>query len=406
MFQHSTDLSQSRNPLIGMEKWDNQNTEADRVNMSLGYHYLKKADCIVDPELQTCAEKVLAGERLSGEDGLRLINSDNLIFLGSLARLVKEKKTHDYAFFNVNKHLNLTNVCVSRCKFCAFSRDLDDHDAYTMTVDQAVDHAFSASPDGITELHVVSGLHPKLSFDYYVSVVGALKEAMPHVHIKAFTAVEIKYFSQISGLSVEEVLRILKDAGLGSLPGGGAEIFSSRIREQTCEKKATAREWLDVMETAHKIGLKSNATMLFGHIETAEERISHLLELRELQDSTGGFQAFIPLTFHPENTDLSYLKKPSAWEILKMHAISRLILDNFDHIKAFWIMTGTKLAQLTLEFGVDDLDGTILGEKITHSAGGQTAQFVEKKRLINMIKEMRKTPVERDTLYHKLQIYN
>lgn len=359
-----------------------------------------------DNRLRGCAEKIFARERLPREEGLKLLRCNDLIFLGQLARYVKEKKTQDYAFFNVNKHINLTNVCISRCKFCAFSRDTDDPDAYTMTVEQTVDDALKALPEGITELHVVSGLHPDLPFDYYVSVVSALKEALPNIHIQGFTAVEIHYFSKISGLSIEEVLRTLKAAGLGSLPGGGAEILSSRVRSQVCEKKASAKEWLDVMRTAHKIGLKSNATMLFGHIETDEERIDHLIQIRELQDDTGGFQSFIPLPFHPWNTTLSHLAKPSGFETLKMLAVCRLMLDNFDHIKAFWIMTGIKIAQLSLEFGVDDIDGTIIEEKITHSAGGQTEQYVEKGDLIELIKEMGRIPVERDTLYNKLHIYN
>jgi len=376
------------------------------MNTDILLKNLKSDACIVDPNLQECAEKVFNDERLSGEDGIKLINSNNIIFLGHLARMVKKRKSQNYAFFNVNKHINLTNICVSRCKFCAFSCDENDPEAYAMTVDEAVNNALEAKPKGITELHVVSGLHPTLPFDHYVSVIKALKEALPEVHIKAFTAVEIDYFSKISGLSVLEVLNTLKDVGLGSLPGGGAEILNSRVRSQVCSKKASADEWLDIMRTAHSIGLKTNATMLYGHIETNEERIDHLIELRKLQDETGGFQAFIPLSFHPLNTELPDLKKPSAFEMLKMHAISRLMLDNFDHIKAFWIMTGLKTSQLSLEFGADDLDGTVIEEKITHSAGGTTDQYVEKAKLIEMIKEMGKIPVERDTVYNKLHVYN
>ncbi len=371
----------------------------------MGYQCLRQAVQVEDPQLQQCAEKVLADERLTLEDGLKLASSDDLLFLGFLARYIKTKKTRNYAFFNVNKHINLTNVCISRCKFCAFSRNLGDPDAYTMTVDQAVDSALKASRDNITELHVVSGLHPGLPFDYYLSVIKSLKENLPDVHIKAFTAVEIDHFSRVSGLSVAQVLTELREAGLGSLPGGGAEIFSGRVRSITCAQKANAEQWQKIMEAAHRMGIKSNATMLFGHVETDEERIDHLLQLRTLQDRTGGFQAFIPLTFHPHNTGLDHLPKPSAWEILKMHAISRLILDNFAHIKAFWIMTGVKLAQLALEFGVDDLDGTVLEERITHAAGGQTAQALEKGSLIELIKEMGMIPVERDTLYNELQVY-
>ncbi len=376
------------------------------MSRSLSCKDLRNKGYFVDQDLLSCAEKVLRGERLSKEDGLKLISSNNLIFLGYLARCVKEKKTQNYAFFNVNKHLNLTNICVSRCKFCAFSRDKNDPDAYAMTADEAVDNALRASALGITELHVVSGLHPDLPFDYYISVIKALKESLPDVHIQGFTAVEIQYFSQISGLPVEDVLEILIRAGLGSLPGGGAEILSDRVRVRVCEKKANTQEWLQVMQTAHRLGLKSNATMLYGHIETYEERIDHLLTIRELQDRTGGFQSFIPLSFHPVNTGLSDLRKPSAFEDLKMLAVSRLMLDNFDHIKAFWIMTGTKTAQLALEFGADDIDGTIIEEKITHAAGGKTGQSIEKEHLVDLIQEIGKTPVERDTLYNHLHVYN
>ena len=371
----------------------------------MGYQCLKHVDSLEDPRLSQCAEKIWAGERLSREDGLTLMSSDDLLSLGLLARCLKTKKTGNYAFFNVNKHINLTNVCLSRCAFCAFSRDLNDPDAYTMTVDQVVETAEEARSSKVTEFHVVSGLHPELPFDYYLSAIKALKETLPDVHIKAFTAVEIDHFSRISGLSLERVLGELKEAGLGSLPGGGAEIFSDRVRSMTCAKKANGKQWQKVMETAHEMGLRSNATMLFGHVETDEERIDHLLQLRAIQDRTGGFQAFIPLTFHPKNTSLEHLTKPSAWEILKMHAVSRLLLDNFDHVKAFWIMTGVKLAQLALDFGVDDLDGTVMEEKITHSAGGETSQALEKDFLIGLIREMGLIPVERDTLYNKLEVH-
>jgi len=364
------------------------------------------ASLVGDVALSDIQRKVLNGDRLSREDGLRLIKCDNILFLGYLARHANEKKNGNYAFFNVNKHINLTNVCVSRCTFCAFSKDRENPDAYTMTIDQVVEDALDAVPLNITELHVVSGLHPDLPFDYYVDVVKRLKDALPDVHIQAFTAVEIFYFSEISGLSVEEVLKTLKKAGLGSLPGGGAEIFSPRVRLRVCPKKATGPEWLHVMRTAHNLGLRSNATMLYGHIETPEERVDHLIEVRKLQDETDGFQSFIPLSFHPWNTALSGLSKPSAFEDLKMLALSRLILDNFDHIKAFWIMIGLKVAQLSLEFGVDDLDGTIVEEKITHSAGAQTGQSIEKNQLTGLIKEMGRVPVERDTLYNKLHIYD
>ncbi|MBE0426036.1 MAG: aminofutalosine synthase MqnE [Nitrospirae bacterium] len=356
--------------------------------------------------LKEIAEKIEEGTRLSKADAVTLINSDDLIYIGQLANKVKEKKTGNYAYFNVNRHINLTNICVSRCKFCAFSRDKNDNDAYTMTVDEVLVAARSARHFGITELHIVSGLHPDLPFDYYLGVISRLREAMPDVHIKAFTAVEIAYLAKISNFSIKDVLIQLKNAGLGSLPGGGAEILNHRIREAVCPKKASSEEWLEVMRTAHNLGLKSNATMLYGHMETLEERIDHLLRLRGLQDETGGFQTFIPLPFHPQNTQLPYFKKPAAFENLKMLAVSRLVLDNFPHIKAFWIMQGLKVAQLSLLFGVDDLDGTVVEEKITHSAGADTDQSIYREELLELIYATGRVPVERDTVYNVIRIYD
>ena len=333
------------------------------------------------------------------------MNSNDLISIGQLANKVSEKKSGNYAYFNVNQHINLTNICISRCKFCAFSRDKSDADAYAMTIDEILDKARSARDLGITEFHIVSGLHPDLPFDYYLEAISSLKNLMPEVHIQAFTAVEIAYFAKIAGLSIKEVLTKLKDAGLGSLPGGGAEILNQRVREAVCSQKASSGEWLEVMKEAHAIGLKSNATMLFGHIETIGERIDHLLTLRSLQDETGGFQSFIPLPFHPQNTQLPNFKKPGAFENMKMLAVSRLVLDNFPHIKAFWIMLGLKVAQLSLLFGVDDLDGTVVEEKITHAAGAETDQSISREDLLEIISATGRVPVERDTLYNVIKIY-
>ncbi|MBE0446654.1 MAG: aminofutalosine synthase MqnE [Actinobacteria bacterium] len=356
-------------------------------------------------DLKEIEEKVISGERLSRDEGIALYGINDILFLGALARYVKEKKTGNYAYFNVNRHINLTNVCISRCKFCAFSADKDDLHAYTMTLEEVLDRALEAPKLGATELHIVSGLHSDLPFDYYLEVISECKKALPDIHIQAFTAVEIDYFAQIIGLSIREVLEKLKEAGLGSMPGGGAEIFSGRVRGLTCEKKASGERWLEVMRTAHELGLRSNATMLYGHVETIEERIDHLIKLRELQDETGGFQSFIPLPFHPDNTSLADIKRTTAFDDMKTFTISRLILDNFDHIKAFWIMVGLKLAQLSLDFGVDDLDGTVVEEKITHSAGAQTEESIEKEELVRLIKDAGRTPVERDTLYNVIKIY-
>ncbi len=349
--------------------------------------------------------KILNGQRLTREDALFLTGCNDLLFLGRLAREVKRRKTGSFVYFNVNRHLNLTNICVSNCRFCAFGRDRDKNGAYVMSVEEALRTARTAVPEGITELHIVSALHPDLPFEYYCEVIARLHAAYPEVHLQAFTAVEIDYFAKISGKSIRDVLNILIKAGLGSLPGGGAEIFSSRVRKETCPNKASGERWLEVMQTAHELGLKTNATMLYGHLETWEERIDHLLRLRELQDRTGGFQSFIPLPFHPENTALSHLKRTTAAEDLKVLTIARLLLDNFDHVKAFWIMLGLPLAQLTLEFGADDLDGTVVEEKITHAAGAKTSEGITKDELLSLIREMGCIPVERDTLYNVLKVY-
>ena len=350
-------------------------------------------------------EKVMQGERLGYEEGLFLIREADLLALGEMAAEIKRRKTGKKVFFNVNRHINITNVCVSRCKFCAFGRDKDAAGAYTMSLDEIMECGREALEQGATELHIVSGLHPDLPFSFYVEVLAQLKKAYPSLHLQAFTAVEIDYFSRISGLSVKEVLAALKEAGLGSMPGGGAEIFSSRIRSALCPNKASAERWLEVMRTAHSLGIKSNATMLYGHIETFEERIEHLLKLRELQDETGGFQSFVPLRFHPENTELSEVSPTTAVEDLKVLAVSRLMLDNFDHIKAFWIMLGIPVAQISLAFGVDDLDGTVVEEKITHAAGATTEKGISKDTLIRLIKEAGYLPVERDTVYNIIQEY-
>lgn len=354
--------------------------------------------------LNDIRDKINSNTRISLNEALALYNENDLLFLGELARSVKLKKTNHQVFFNVNRHVNLTNVCTSRCKFCAFGCDENDSRAYTMTIEEVLKIGRDLPPN-ITELHIVSALHPHLPFDYYLKIIRSLKEMNPEVHLQAFTAVEIDYFSKIAELSVEEILKSLIEAGLGSLPGGGAEVFSPRVRETVCGKKASGERWLEIMETAHSLGLKTNATMLYGHIETLEERLDHLFKLRSLQDKTGGFQSFIPLPFHPHNTELSHLKRTTGYEDLKMIALSRLILDNITHIKSFWIMLGVPLAQLSLHFGADDLDGTVVEEKITHAAGAQTEQGISIEELIKLIREAGYTPVERDTLYNVIKVY-
>jgi aminodeoxyfutalosine synthase len=301
-------------------------------------------------------------------------------------------------------HINPTNICVNRCKFCAFSRSKGEPGAYEMTIEDIVDKARSAEK-GVREFHIVSGLHPDLPFVWYLEMLAALKKEFPDVHLKAFTAVEIDYLAKLSGLGLTETLLKLRKAGLGSLPGGGAEIFNPGVRNTLCAEKISGDRWLEVMEAVHGAGLKSNATMLYGHIEKYEDRIDHLLRLREMQDKTNGFQAFIPLSFHAQNTEIKKTAYTTGFDDLKTLAVSRLMLDNFDHVKAYWVMLGEKIAQVSLSFGVDDLDGTVAEERITKSAGGTTDGSMTREELVDLIKQADRTPVERDTLYNKVKVW-
>ncbi len=350
-------------------------------------------------------DKVYSGGRLSPEEGLALFRSNDLITIGRLASHVAFRKNGNKAYFVQNMHINPTNICVNRCRFCAFSRSKGEPGAYEMSIEEIIKKAEGAG-ENIREFHIVSGLHPELPFAWYKEMLKALKTRFPRVHIKAFTAVEIDYLARISDLGLEETLQELKAAGLDSLPGGGAEIFSPSVRNALCAEKITGRRWLEVMEAAHRAGLKSNATMLYGHIETYEDRVDHLVKLRELQDRTAGFQAFIPLSFHSQNTEIKKSAYTTGFDDLKTLAISRLMLDNFDHIKAYWIMLGEKTAQVSLCFGVDDLDGTVVEERITRAAGGATDGSMTKDEIIRLIKLAGKIPVERDTLYNELRIYS
>jgi aminodeoxyfutalosine synthase len=351
-------------------------------------------------------DKVAAGERLSGADARDLLGSSDLIAIGALADHVRRRAAGDDVYFIANRHINHTNVCRNRCLFCAFSHDDGDADAFTLSVDQVLDKARETLTGGITEIHIVGGEHPDLPFDYYLEMMRGLKALAPDVHIQAFTASEIAHLARISGLGVPETLTQLRDAGLGSLPGGGAEVFSGRVRDLICERKISGAEWLDVMRAAHGVGLKSNATMLYGHVETPAELADHMIALRELQDETGGFNAFIPLSFQPANTGLSELPGPTGFDDLKMLAVGRLMLDNFRHIKAFWINVGLKLAQVSLSFGVNDLDGTVVEEKISHAAGVDTGQELTRAELVRVIRGAGRVPVERDTLYNVVRRYD
>jgi aminodeoxyfutalosine synthase len=354
---------------------------------------------ISDAQLKPIADKVLAGERLSFDDGIALYRTNDLLALGWLANSVREARHGNVCYFNINRHINPTNVCVAHCRLCAFGRSPEAPGAYTFALDEIWQRAEQGMREGATEFHMVGGLHPDLPFEYFLDLMRGLKQRCPSVHLKAFTMVEVGYFARIAKLSIRDTLLALKQAGVDSLPGGGAEIFHPRVRKVICDHKTSGQQWLSIARTAHQIGLRSNATMLYGHIETEEERVEHLILLRELQDETHGFVAFIPLAFHPENTALAHLPKPTAFADIKAIAVSRLLLDNFDHIKAYWIMMTPKVAQIALRFGADDLDGTVVEEKIYHDAGATTEQFTSRGDLERLIREAGRTPVERDTLY-------
>jgi aminodeoxyfutalosine synthase len=347
-------------------------------------------------------DKVMAGERLSLEDGLALETEADLFTLGELANIVRERRHGNRTYYNVNEHLNPTNVCVYRCTFCAFRADLKSPKGYVMSAEQIVERAAEADRKGATELHIVGGLHHQLPYEWYLNVIKIIHAAYPQLHLKAYTAVEWDWFQRLTGRPTRDLLAEFKAAGLGSLPGGGAEIFHPEVRDQICEHKADAEAWFRIHREAHELGLRSNATMLYGHIEGPQHRIDHLIKLRELQDQTGGFQTFIPLAFHPDNTGLSNIPKPSAITDLRVMAISRLMLDNFPHIKAYWVMLGVKTAQLALAYGADDIDGTVVHEKIYHDAGSDSPQEMSVTELRRLIEEAGRVPVERDTLYREV----
>ena len=357
---------------------------------------------ITDQRLEPIAAKVIAGERLNADEGLALYETHDLLALGWLANHVREKRHGDVCYFNVNRHINPTNVCVAHCKLCAFGRSPDSPGAYTYAIEEIVQRAEQGVSEGATEFHIVGGLHPDLPFDYYLDLIRSLKKSYPQVHLKAFTMVEVGYYARIAKLSIRETLLKMKEAGVDSLPGGGAEIFNPRVRKVICDHKVSGQRWLEIARTAHEIGLRSNATMLYGHIETSEERVEHLLLLRELQDQTGGFVTFIPLAFHPANTGLSHIPSPTGIDDLKMIAVSRLLLDNFDHIKAYWIMLTPRIAQVALRFGANDLDGTVVEEKIYHDAGATTPEHLTRAELEKLIRAAGRVPVERDTLYNRI----
>lgn len=358
-------------------------------------------DALAAANLGDLRDKVLLGQRLTFEDGVRLFECRDIAAVGALANHVRERLHGDLTYFNRNLHVNATNVCEANCIFCSFARlKTGDKDAYTMTIEQAVGRVRALKEELVTEVHIVNGLNPDVPFSYYTDLLRAIKDERPDIHIKAFTAVEIAYYAEKYEMTVSEVLGKLVEAGLGSLPGGGAEIFATRARKKLCADKVDADGWLGVHRTAHQMGLRSNCTMLFGHIEKTEERVDHLLRLRGLQDETHGFQTFIPLAFHNENNRLQRLPGPTGHDSLRTLAVARLLLDNVPHIKAYWPMLGVKLAQISLSFGVNDLDGTVREERIYHMAGAKTPQELTRADLVELIRRAGRIPVERDTHYN------
>ena len=356
---------------------------------------------IASAGLREVADKLDGGIRLELEDGVRLFTCPDLLAVGWLANREREKRHGDRTFFNHNIRLEATNVCVASCLFCAFARlQPGDDGAYTMSHEQAWGKLRERADQPLTEVHVVNGLHPDLPWDYYLELLRGFKRIRPDIHLKCFTAIEIAFFSELYGMTDEHVLRDLLDAGLDSLPGGGAEVFSERVRRKICHDKADADRYLAIHRLAHRLGMRSNVTMLYGHIETDEERVDHMLRARALQDETGGFQAFIPLAFHPDNNQMRKLPAPTAADTLRVHAVARLMLDNVPHVKAFWIATGVGVAQTSLWFGVDDLDGTVQEERIYHMAGAPTPEAMTPAEISRLIRIAGREPVERDTLYN------
>ena len=358
-----------------------------------------------DNRLEPIHDKVLSEERLSFDGGKILYESPDLIGVGYLANIVRERKNGNTAYFNINQHIDYTNVCIlhARCHFCAFARkDIETEGAWELSVDDFLAKAMHSIEQGCTEIHSVGGHHPNLPFDYYLRLLRTLKEQMPQVHLKFFTASEIHHLARISKLSIKDTLEALREAGLDSMPGGGAEIFAPETRDKICRGKISAEVWLDIHCQAHELGIPSNATMLYGHIETTEDRVDHLIRLRETQDKSGGFITFIPLAFHPDNTRLGHLPSTSGITDLRNIAVSRLMLDNFPHIRAYWIMVGLKMAQIGLNFGADDIHGTVTEEKITHMAGAKTPQVITADEIKRLICEAGRVPVERDTLYNEI----
>jgi aminodeoxyfutalosine synthase len=363
-----------------------------------------------DPRIAPIAEKVLAEERLSRADGIALFESNDLLAIGALADWVNRRKNGDRVFLCANQHLNPTNVCILRatCTFCSFARRPKEDGAYTMSLDEAFHEASLARDTPVREFHIVGGLHPKLRLSYYEDLIRGLKEQHPGVEVKALTAVEIAHLARIEKSTVEDVLQRLRAAGMDTIPGGGAEVFASGVRATIAERKLVAEEWIDVHRQAHRLGIRSNCTMLYGHVETHADRVDHLSMLRDLQDETAGFLAYIPLAYHPDHNELGEQlgrtgTATTGFDDLKNLAVGRLYLDNFDHIKTHWIMNTAKVSQVALHFGVDDLEGTVRRERIYHEAGATTPEGMTFGEIVHLIRDAGKRPVERNVHYQEVR---
>lgn len=364
-----------------------------------------------DTILLTITDKVLNGERVTEKEGIYLFKHAEIGYLGTLANYIREHRHGNKTFFNKNFHIEPTNICVFDCKFCSYSRFLrekDNFDAWELTEEQIYDRIKAYEGKDITEVHIVGGVHPKMGLDYFKNLIEKIKTIRPDIHVKAFTAVELDYMCKKAKVSYQEGLQILKNAGQGSLPGGGAEIFDNEIRAQICKDKCTSDEWLAIHEAAHNIGMPSNATIIYGHIEKPEHVIDHMNRLRKLQDKTGGFNAYIPLKFRNGNNQMSDIKEVSIVDDLKMYAISRIFLDNFSHIKAYWPMIGRQTTQLLLSFGVDDIDGTVDDTTKIYTMAGAEEQkpVMTTEQMISLIKEVGRQPIERDSVYNELRSYS
>ena len=362
----------------------------------------------VNPQIKLVSEKILSGKRITEDEGLLLFEKAELGLLGSLANAVREKKHGDKTFFNRNFHIEPTNICIYNCKFCSYVRKQGDEDAWEYSLDEVLKITESYKDKQVTEVHIVGGVHPRRDLHYYGDMISKIKQVIPGIHVKAFTAIELDFMIKKAKVSIKEGLQMLKEYGLDSIPGGGAEIFDPEIRKQVCFEKSTADMWLDIHKTAHQVGIPSNATILYGHIEEYKHRIDHMKRLRDLQDETGMFNTFIPLKFRKENNNLSHIGEVTTIEDLKNYAVSRIFLDNFDHIKAYWPMIGKDTTQLSLSFGVDDVDGTIDDTTKIYSMAGVEDQTptMSTQELTDLILEVNRVPIERDTLYNVVKDYS